>query len=289
MEIDLVCIPCFFKQAINTLQRLKIEKEIQKQIVKEISQKISEIDFSLSPPVFSREIYEIISKKTNNQDPFKEIKKYTNELALNIWDFLEEIYEKSQNKIETAIKIAIAGNIIDFGALPEININSKEILKNEVQKALSMPISLDAFKNFENDLKKSKNILYIGDNSGEIVFDKILIKHLKSLEKEIFFAVRGKPIINDITLEDAMQAGIQKYAKIVNSGSPIPGCDLSYCSQDFKNLFHKADIVIAKGQGNFETLEKEKRTMYFLLRVKCKPVAKYLNKNIGDIVFVRYH
>ena len=175
----------------------------------------------------------------------------------------------------TAIRIAIAGNIIDFGANWDFDI------ENETYKVLEMNFAVCDYNGFKNKLDKAPKILYIGDNAGECVFDRILIEEIK---KPVTYVVRGVPIINDATYEDAVQAGIDGVATILSSGTDAPGTILETCSPEFKEVYKNSEFIISKGQGNYEALSKEKRPIFFLLKTKCNVVADDIGVDNGDIV-----
>jgi uncharacterized protein with ATP-grasp and redox domains len=194
--------------------------------------------------------------------------------------------KNAPSPLETAVKNAAAGNIIDFGAK---DLGSIDIEK-EIQKIPSLQFSHYDFKAFLGLLKKAKTILYIGDNAGEIVFDRMLIREIKRQypEVQILFATRASPIINDITLEDAYQVGLEKEAKILSSGCNYPGLILDAASEVFLKIWHDADLVIAKGQGNYEGLsDVNDARLFFILRIKCERIAGAIGADVGDLVFWR--
>jgi len=273
MKTYLDCIPCFFKQALSAAREAGADEVQQKKILDEISSSVPKISYSLSPPYMSRIVYGSIRKITGVADPFKEEKIKSNKLVLKLYPQLKERIKQAKEPLKEAIKLAILGNTIDFGAPLGFN------LEKELNSDNNFPIF--DYGEFKNSLKKNSEVLYIADNCGETVFDRLLIEEM---EKETIYAVRSAPIINDATLEDAKFCGINEIAKVIPSGSEIAGTPLEICSQEFLSLFNKIPFIISKGQGNYETLSDEKTPIFFLLKAKCAIVAKDLNCNIGDMI-----
>ena len=284
MRAYLECIPCFFKQAQDAAQLAGANKSAQKKILKALSKELLKFDLKECPTAMGRILYKLVRQITGRDDPFKKLKRKSNEFALSLYPQLKNKVGASKDRLLAAIELAIAGNIIDYGVKSSLNI-SREIEKifaeedKIIRKESKAVFDYAAFK---KGLRKAERILYIGDNAGEIVFDRILIEELKN--KEIIFAVRGQPIINDALIEDAKFCGIDKYAQIVSSGCDAPGTILKFCTEKFRKIFKKADFIISKGQGNFEALSGQRRPIFFLFRAKCPVVAKHLGCKLGDII-----
>lgn len=237
-----------------------------------------------SAPEYAEFIFNAFSEKTGIEDPYRGIKRESNREAIRLMPMVENMIGKRYSGLHGLVETAIVGNMIDYGAFHEINI------EEFVTKAISAPYFRFELDQFEKDLKSSKTILYIADNAGEIFFDIPLLRHMKSLGKQIHFAVRGAPIINDVTLEDAEFANIKEHAAVISTGAKIPGVVMSKCSEEFQEFFYKADLVISKGQGNFETLyscDKKPKNLYFLFVVKCKPVARLIGARVHDKVLAK--
>lgn len=175
-----------------------------------------------------------------------------------------------------AIRLAIIGNIIDFGP----NYRMFDIEK-DVHVGKKQPFAMCDYSALKKAVGQSDTILYIGDNAGEIVFDKLLVKTLK---KPVTFVVRDAPIINDATMEDTIQTGMDKAAEVISSGSELPGTVPHLCSKEFNELFNRATCIISKGQENYETLSEIDRPIFFLLKVKCPVIARHMGASVGDIV-----
>ena len=250
------------------------EKKIKK-LLDEVGMLIQQIPMENTPPETGEIIYRKISEITGNKDPYKNIKAKNISHALNLYPSLKEKVEKSDDRLLTAIRIAIAGNIIDLG------VNKEFDLVNDVEKILHQKFAICDYDFFKQELNKAKEILYIGDNSGEAVFDKILIEELR---KPVTFAVREIPIINDITRKEAEQIGIDKIAKVISSGTTAPGTILDLCNDNFIRKFKNADMIISKGQGNYEGLSGIDRSIFFLLKIKCLVIARNIGVKENNIV-----
>jgi len=286
------CIPCFFKQALEASRVAGACQKTQKEIFDRLSENLSRISLSSSPPEMGRIIYGLVREITSQNDPYKKIKDKSNKLALKLYDRLKHKVSRSDDRLLTAVELAIAGNIIDYGVKNSLDVN-KELNKilNEEKKTLKKEDStIFKFRHFKEALSKTGNILYLADNAGETVFDRLLIEEIKRIDrnKKVIYAVKEKPIINDALVEDAYICGIDKIAKVISCGSDAPGTVLSLCSKDFLKVYKEADMIISKGQGNFEALSQEKRPIFFLFMAKCPVVAKDVGCNLGDVILL-YH
>lgn len=284
MKTYLDCIPCFFKQALDAAQLAGANKATQKKILKALSKEVLKFDLKECPTAMGRILYKLVRQITGRHDPFKEIKQKSNEFALSLYPRLKKKVESSKDRLLAALELAIAGNIIDYGIKSSLNIDREidKLFAEEDRIIRREDKGLFDYPSFRRALKKVKKILYIGDNAGEVVFDKILIEEMK--DKEIIYVVRGGPIINDALAEDAAFCGIDKYARIVSSGCDAPGTILKFCTGNFRKIFKEAGFIISKGQGNFEALAGEKAPVFFLFRAKCPVVAKHLGCKLGDII-----
>jgi len=262
-------------QALRAARIATNDENKIKTILDEVGMMLRSIPLDSTPPESARLIYNKVKEITGNLDPYIKIKNESTQKALSLYPYLKNRVEKSKNRLLTAIRIAIAGNIIDFGA------NWNFDLENETYKVLEMNFAVCDYNEFKNKLDKAPKILYIGDNAGECVFDRILIEEIK---RPVTYVVRGMPIINDATHEDAVQAGIDGVATILSSGTDAPGTILETCSPEFNEVYKNSEFIISKGQGNYEALSKEKRPIFFLLKTKCHVVADDIGVSNGDIV-----
>jgi uncharacterized protein with ATP-grasp and redox domains len=276
MKIELECFPCLFRQLNRTLKLITDDKSKVKEIIDELGVKLKDINFNMTPPEAGAILYSLINEKSNITDPYKRIKKESIKLGIKLYPNLKKQVVESEDRLLESVKIAIAGNIIDFGAQEEFDIQ-KELSKTRDEK-----INLRDYKFFKDKVNNSKQILIIGDNAGETVFDKILLEELK--DKKIIYAVRGFPTINDAIKEDAIESGIGEFAKIITTGSNIPGVVIKKCSDEFNDYFYNSDLVISKGQGNYETLSDIDRDLFFLFKIKCSVVSRKLELPIGESI-----
>ncbi|MDD2654838.1 MAG: ARMT1-like domain-containing protein, partial [Candidatus Omnitrophica bacterium] len=236
------------------------------------------------PPYMGRILYKLVSKITGVKDPFKKIKMQSNRMALKLYPELKKKIRKSSDSLLTAVTLAIVGNIIDYGAKHSFDIDkeTKAILNPDFDVHNTHRKAIFDYDAFKKALDNTDSVLYIADNAGEVVFDKVLIEEMN---KKVIYVVRENPIINDALKEDAIICGIDKVARITSSGCDGPGVMLQYCNKKFLKLFNSAQMIISKGQGNFEALSNVKsRPIFFLFRVKCDVVGRHLGFQIGDII-----
>ncbi|MDD5614223.1 MAG: ARMT1-like domain-containing protein [Candidatus Omnitrophica bacterium] len=290
MKTYLDCIPCFFKQALEAAVLSGADNKRQKKILDAVGMAMPELPLSASPPEVARVIHSIVKKITAQKDPYAKIKEKSNKLSLKFYPKMKKKIARSQDSLLTAVELAIAGNIIDYGVKNSINVERElDRIMNEERSAIKKERkSIFNYPGFKVALKKAKNILYLADNSGEVVFDRVLIEEIKKFNKNagIVYAVKEKPIINDALLKDALIAGIQKYARIISSGADAPGTVLSLCSKYFLNKYRSADMIISKGQGNFEALSDSRRPIFFLFMAKCPVVTRHMKCNLGAIILL---
>ncbi|MEA3297392.1 MAG: ARMT1-like domain-containing protein [candidate division Zixibacteria bacterium] len=275
MRSYLECIPCFFDQALRAGKIATGDEKLLKRILDELGAMLSQVSLESTPPETGRLVYRIVREITGNADPYRKLKIESTQHALALYPSLKRTIEKSNDSLLTAIRIAIAGNVIDFGASDSFDIDAA------IKETLDKDFAVCDYSAFKRYLTTAKRILYIGDNAGETVFDRLLIEQLK---KPVVYVVRETPVINDATTEDAVLAGIDRVARIVSSGTDAPGTILSICSPEFIQLLDGYEFVIAKGQGNYEGLSNDNRQLFFLLKTKCQIIADDIGVIKGDIV-----
>jgi len=282
LKIGLECVPCFVKQAFKAGSLATNDQKIRERILREVLSNLTDQSFDKTPPSIGRDIHRIIKLLSGDIDPYLQIKKGSNELAMKLIPSLKELIRDSADPFETAVRLAIAGNIIDYG---QGNRVGEEKVRKTVFQCLDHPVSKDDINGLREEIGKASNILYLGDNAGEVFFDRLLIEELKGYP--ITFVVRGAPTINDALKPDARMAGLDKLVRVVDNGSDVPGTILEECSKEFRGQFMEADLVIAKGQGNYETLSDEQKRIFFLLKAKCPVVSRDIGCQEGDMVIVR--
>ena len=279
MRIYLDCISCFVRQALDAARLATDDEQIHKEVVDQVLRMADDLDMSQSPPVIGQQIHRLIRDLVGSDDPYYRVKKQFNSMALKLYPDLRKKIIHSNDPFETAVRIAIAGNIIDFGAKSSL---TESEVKEAIDDSLSGYLDPEQIRNFKNAVMEAEEILYLTDNAGEIVFDHLLIEQLP-IDK-ITAVVKGSPVINDATIEDANVIGLSRIVEVIDNGSDGPGTIMETCSQDFLNRFEKADLIIAKGQGNYETLSGIDKNIFFLLKVKCSVIAEDIGCEVGEII-----
>lgn len=280
MKTSIDCLPCLLRQTLQTTKISSTSANVQEKAVRAVADFIARCDLDTSPPLLAAEVYEIIEEVTGIKDPYEEKKKESNEIALSILpSLLKEVQEcEDKDGLLLAIRFAIAGNIIDYGAYNDFDI------EGTLEKSRSEEFIIDhtgkLLQTIEG-LRQGASILYLADNCGEVVFDTLLVEKLFAKGFKITIAVKDRPIINDALVSDAYIAGLDKYGEIISNGTRCPGTVLKRVSKQFWDMYEKADLVISKGQGNFEGLSEAEREIFFLLTVKCAAAAKHLREISG--------
>jgi damage-control phosphatase, subfamily I len=281
MNISLDCLSCFVRQALDVGRQVSDDPVLHEKLMRGVLRKISDADYSLPPPVLAQQIHHELRTITGVADPYKKQKLEHNELALNLLPKLMQRIANSDDPLICAARFAVAGNVIDLGAKSGADLG--DVLQ-AVEFAMQEPLNGD-IEAFRDAVANAEKILYLGDNSGEIVLDRLLIEQLQP--KRVTFAVRGGPVINDVTEEDAQFVGLHEMVTVIGNGADVPGTDLDQCSEEFREVFNSADLIISKGQGNFETLCDHPCPIYFLFKVKCSIVAKKSSYPEGSHVLVK--
>lgn len=280
MKIFLDCLPCVLRQVLAASRMATDNVDTQRQIMDEAIDLLAGYRAYQSSPHIVQTMHQMVNRRTGVIDPFADIKARDIQAAMAIFPLLEQFLASKQDQLYWALKIAATGNIIDSA------IYSNNDLSSSLEFELAREFAVCDIVPFQDLLKSARNVLIIGDNAGETVFDRILIGQLKNAE--ITYAVRGEAVINDVTAADAIASGLDTCATIVSSGCSAPGAILSLCSDEFNGMFNQADLVISKGQGNYEALSDCPRPVFFLLKAKCRMLAEHLNVQMNDYVF-RYY
>jgi uncharacterized protein with ATP-grasp and redox domains len=279
MKIFLDCIPCFVRQALDSARLATDDEQIHEKVVREVLRLSADLDMSQSPPEMGQKIHRLIRSLVGSDDPYYRVKKQFNSLALKLYPDLRKQIISSNDQFETAVRLAIAGNIIDFGVKSSL---SESEVKKTINDSLSSYLDPEQVLNFKNAVIEAEKILYLADNAGEIVFDHLLIEQLP-IEK-ITVVVKGSPVINDATIDDANVVGLGRIVEVIDNGSDGPGTILETCSQSFRDRFEDADLIIAKGQGNYETLSDLDKNIFFILKAKCPVIARDLGCEVGEMI-----
>ncbi len=288
MILEEECIGCMINQIYKALRLLKpdISKDIVIDTQKRLMEFLTKTDILTKPgPLIGKKTYELIAEAIGSSDPYKELKVESNKLAMSYYDKIKAMLKSSDDPLFEAIAVSAIGNTIDYGAHHEMD------LINDIKNFSVNDLKINEINKFKQSLENSSNLLILLDNAGEIVFDMLLVETLKKSypKLDITCAVRGAPIINDATMEDAEVVGLTEIVKVID-GPASPGIELSIASKEFKDLFLAKDdgIVLAKGQGNFESLylmDIPNKDVYYLLKAKCILMERLFKVNLGDLIF----
>lgn len=276
MELALECIPCIVNNFLKLLNQGGIPDEKKENAMRRLLDFISQADYHQSPPVFGKEIHKLIRQELNNPDPYREIKIKYNKLMLDMYPALEAKVHNAVDRFDAAMRLAIAGNAIDFGSQHHLNV------MDTIEMVWDVKFAVNDSKQLREDLQTAKTLLYIGDNCGEIVLDKLFIKTIGI--QNTYFVVRGAAVINDVTFEDARMVGMDEVATVITTGDDAPGAVWEMVSDEFKQIFRQADVVISKGQGNLEGLIDSPGNIFFLFISKCDLIAERVGAQKGDFI-----
>ncbi len=287
MKLEPECVGCLFNQVHRAFKMLK--PDISREIIIAAQKKLMEFFITIdindsASPIIGKVAYNLVSEMLGEKDPYRQLKNEYNRLALDYYNEAKEIVDKATDPLFEAIIVAALGNTIDFAGQHEIDFIKD--LKNFSPQNLVV----NDYPEFKSSLENTNHLLIIGDNCGEIVFDKLLITTIRDLhpDLEIIYSVRSAPIINDATLEDAEFVGMTELVPVIES-SPTPGIDMPTSTKEFKKLFYqKGGIILSKGQGNFESLfqmDVPGKEIYYLLKAKCTLMERIFGVKIGDLIF----
>ncbi|MBD3195034.1 MAG: DUF89 family protein [Candidatus Lokiarchaeota archaeon] len=287
MKLEPECVGCLLNQVLKAFKLLEIEtsRDLIIKTQKGVMQFLLKQDLDkISAPIVGKFLYSKIGELIQVQDPYKELKTEYNELALYYYDEIKKFVFKQEDPIFEAIVVSALGNTIDFASQHKID------LVNDLKTFTPDDLVINDYTDFMDSLKKKKKLLILGDNCGEIVFDKIMIEVLKNRypELEIIYAVRSKPIINDATMEDARKINLTSLVTVIES-SGAPGIDLNDITPEFKRYFYSKDyVILSKGQGNFETLNDvdiPNQDLFYLLKAKCILMKRIFKVPVGSLIF----
>jgi len=275
------CLGCMIAQVKKITGILHLSKETEEYLIRETNLIVQQCPSEITSPECMDYLWNLIEQKTGVRDPFESAKVFFNDFVMNL---LDDIKAFVQDDLKLVLKVAIAANLIDFSA--NINIEKEEVEK-ALFKAKDMKLSKDDSESLWYDLKTKKSLLYIGDNCGEIVVDKLFIEMIKKNypHLDVYYGYRGKAIANDVTIKDIKQVKMEEICKCISNGNGAQGTVLSLVSDEFRKVFDNSDVIICKGQGNYEGLiDVKKESLYFLFMVKCNLVASLAGAKLFDIV-----
>lgn len=276
VEFDLRCVECQYKSFERLMNKFQMDESMRNEFVDFYNKEIRGLAVKTTPEihrVLNREFCRLIS----NNDPYSEEKQVSNRLMLQLYKHFRTEVLEAMNPFKTALKLSIAGNIMDYGVAQDFDIHKT------IDTVLGADFAIDHSVELEKRIKSAKKILYLGDNAGEIVFDKLFIELI--MHPGLTFAVRGSAVLNDALEIDAREVGMDMVADVINNGYDAPSTVLSECSPEFLEVYNEADLIISKGQGNFEGLMDENDPrIFFLLMVKCDVVAEKMSVPQGSFV-----
>ena len=288
MKAAFDCIPCIIKQSIDAARIGVVDENVQRLVINRVLAFLQKADYDVTPPELGREINRILSKEFNLSDPYHDHKERLNRFALERYTDLKKTVYLSDDPVYLAAKLAISGNLLNIDSS-----RPADQIWRLIENAHRLEFRINDFPQFIDDFINAENILYLADNAGEIVFDRLFIEVLQRFYPErnhtFTVVVRGAPIINDATLEDARLVDMEKIARVIDNGDNAPATLLSQVSSEMRSYYEKADLVISKGQGNYESLNEENKLIYFVFRVKCPVISKVLNVPEGSLVMKRSH
>jgi len=269
------CVPCSLKQALRIGREAGASEAQVEQILRLAMHRMNAIDWKTAPSEISTVAVRAVNDVLGVKDPYSDQKKHYNQLALSIEPELQEMVDRSDDPLHTALLLAVAGNIIDLGILTEIDV------EGTIRSVLSKGFAHNDYGIFTDLLDKAGTVLYIGDNAGEIVFDKLVLRLLG--DKQVTFVVKAGPVINDACMEDAEATGIPDLANVITTGSDRLGAPPAFCGEEFNTALKSADIVVAKGQANFESIPPQSN-LFYLLTAKCGAIADALGVKEREVV-----
>ena len=278
MKTHLACIPCLARQALDAVTEAVADPDRREPLLRQLLRELADGDWSGTPPALAQRLQRSIRRELGDSDPYRAIKDRMNRMALDLLPALRTRIAAHPDLREAAVRVAIGGNLLDVGAKTQI---AAEDLPAHLETIWTQPLRGD-LEGLFREAERARTILYLADNAGEIVFDKLLIEQLPAEKITLF--VRGSPVLNDATAADAEAAGLPELVPVLGNGSDAPGTILNDCSAEFRAWFDRADLIIAKGQGNYETLSEMDRNVYFLFTVKCPLVAGRVGESVGSLV-----
>ena len=269
------------RQVLDAARMITDDEAMHEQVVREALGLWRRMDLNQSPPAMAQKVHRMVRRVTGVVDPYLEVKDRYNQLAMSLYPDLRQTVVGSSDPFETAVRLAIAGNIIDFGVSSTVE---ESTVEETIANSLTDPLDMEALGCLKEAVAQADDILYLGDNAGEIVFDRLLVEQMPT--EKMTFAVRGAPILNDAVMADAETVGLTDLVKVIDNGTDAPGTIIEKCSKSFRKQFEKADLIMAKGQGNFETLSETDKNIFFLLRPKCVVLARHLDCQIGCQILI---
>jgi len=274
------CIPCVLQASLNAGQLAGADEEKLWQAIAEAAGICSRWTRKQPPIALGAAVAKVLREKLGEGDPFFGAKREGNAKLLSLYPALKARVRAASDPLDEALHLAAAANALDLGVYREVD------SVKTLERALSCPHGHWDLLEFKEHLAGAEEVLYLADNAGEIVADRILIEEFLELGKRVVLAVRAGPILNDVTVTDLHEVGLPSEVEIITTGSDLPGVFPPLCSLEFQERLRKAKLVVSKGMGNFEGLSEERGPIFFVLQAKCFPVAKEIGVPVGDLVLL---
>ncbi|MRI59390.1 MAG: hypothetical protein C6H99_07785 [Epsilonproteobacteria bacterium] len=280
MQLKPDCFVCLYNQTLRVTKALECEEACADQVLQKIAALLATLDPHQTPPEAAAVLYPKISQIVGKEDLYERQKIESTNKALSLLDFVWERIDRASDELDAALRAAVAGNVIDFATQMSFE------LEEEIQRIFDASFAIDEKPQFIEKLSHAKSLVVIGDNVGEHVFDKVMIEVFKErFEIDVYYFVRGRPIINDVTIVEAAEIDMPKVCEVVDTGVDTPGFIYERANKRAQELFDSADLILSKGMGNFECLEgRRDDRLYYLFKIKCSVVAGRVGKNIGDLI-----
>lgn len=279
MKTYLDCYPCFLRQALEAARMNGAREPEQRAVLDQVMRILETVDLAATPPEIAYRVHGVVRAALQVGDPYRTLKAESTRRALALYEDLKALVEAAADPLEVAVRLTITGNLIDYG--PPGAPADAEALQAAIAGALQRPLAVNHLEALRKRLAGTDHVLYLADNAGETVFDRVLIE---TLARPTTYVVKGAPVLNDALFEDALATGLDGVARIINNGSDAPGTILDQCSAALRAEFDAARLIIAKGQANYETLSDCRREIFFLLQVKCPVIAQHVGVPVGSMV-----
>ncbi|MES9964520.1 MAG: ARMT1-like domain-containing protein [Candidatus Sedimenticola sp. 20ELBAFRAG] len=272
------CDQCFLRQAIHAAKLSNLDTGSTKRLISAVKDELAHTAVDVTPPVRASRVHAVVRSISGNPDPYRQAKQQATSHALELYPQLKQLLEQSDDPLDTAVRLAIAGNIIDLGVASHYD------LEGSIRRVLQEPLAIDHLDALREALDRVDSVLYLADNAGETVMDRLLIE---TIGKPVTYVVKGGPAVNDATVEDAKAAGLDQVCNITDNGAAILGTLLEQVSPRFRERFDTAELIIAKGMANYESLSGSDRPIFFLLQAKCPVISEHLGVAEKSIVVLK--
>ncbi len=268
MKLYADCIVCNQRQALQALALIGADEDLSLAVVQAVAQAMAGLPRATTPARSTSIAHRLVRQMTGEPDPYRQVKARHNAAAADLYPQLKALVEEANDRLLMALYVAIAGNIIDLATSGELDVGA------EVERILSKRLAVDHYAFFRRDVERARAVLYLGDNAGEVVFDRVLVEEIGP--GRVTYAVKGGPVLNDATLDDARAVGMDRVCRVITTGDDSVGIEFDRASAEFLRAYEEADLILAKGQANFESLSEVDKEVYFLLQAKCTAVPREL-------------